>query len=664
MPLYNAEVKKDSNKKITSSVSDYRPAPAEAEAILLVKKAALLGYTNKSTPRREYNDLSEFERISVDQMSWNTYQPNDGNGYEGDVVNSWRSNAMRPIVRNKCISIAAHATARLIFPNVFAQNREDDEDQDAAIVMRDLVEYVMNESKYPRKFIGGVINALVNPMSVMHVEYTQVYRTVKDINEDGTITSKEIIDDEFSGFQISPVDLDEFYYENFYETDLQKQGFVMWRKVISYDSACAKYSEYDNFQYVKPGMQTIADDPNNTFYNEYDMNLAGELVEEVMYWNRKKDLFLIVCNGVLLTEAENPNPRADKKYPFAKTFYEPFDSKCFTGKSLVFKMGPDARIVNELYPMIIDGTYLQIFPPMWVKGTEEIGTDVIIPGAVTILSGADADLKAVNTGSNLAAGFNAMNEVISSINQSSVDPIIEGQSVPGNKTAYEIAKIQQNAQSDMSMLIKMIGFLVEDLGNLIVSDILQYMTVGQVEELTTDGQMKLAYKSFLLPEKQTENGLKSRKIKFDLSMPSEDVEENEILDMSYDILAEEGGPNSKKEIMKVNPQVFRERKYRIVVAPDYMNPLSEELERTLGLEAYDRLIASPRIAQDENALDAVTRDFLLNLYPQSKKNPEKYLPQEGSKKMMSAPVNVPGGPSPATAQTLNQVAAPRPNVGM
>jgi hypothetical protein len=62
-----------------------------------------LGYITMYTPRVEFNDLSVMGRLQQDQMAFNTYQPNNGDPYEGDEINSWKSTAIRPIVRNQCI---------------------------------------------------------------------------------------------------------------------------------------------------------------------------------------------------------------------------------------------------------------------------------------------------------------------------------------------------------------------------------------------------------------------------------------------------------------------------------------------------------------------------------------------------------------------------------
>jgi len=663
MGILDVELKKKINgigyENVSEETPEYRPSDKEKEAIALIRKSFGIGHQNMFTPRREFNDLSLVERLSVDQMSFNTYQPNNGNGNEGDVMNSWRSNAISPVVRNKSISIAAHATARLIFPKVFAENENSEEDQSAAIVMEDLMEWRGRQSGYSRTFLNSVIAALYSPAAILHTEYVEATRVVHEIGDDGKYIKKEIIDDEFSGFQDSVVPCNELYIENFYEHNIQRQGFLIWRKVITYSAALAKYgNKYENFKHVRGGLIMMYDDANSAFYYVYDTNLTGELCEEITFYNRSLDLQLTMVNGVLLTEADNCNPRLDKRYPFTKTGYEKIDSgQFFYYKSLVFKMGPDEKIINELYPMIIDGTYLSVFPPMFARGGEEIGSDVIVPGAVTTLSSPDADLKAINMSSNLAAGMKTMQDVMKSISQTSVDPQQQGDSSPGTKTAFEVSRLEQNAATDMKLFMQMIGFAVEDYGKLAMSDIIQYMTVGQVQDIEgmDDEGMQLRFQSFILPDRQGENGSKTRKIEFDMYLPNEPITQDQYLEMSYDILEKEGGPDSKKELWKVNPELWRKNKYGLIVSPDILHPLSEEIERAFLLEEYDRAIQNP-LANQEN----VFKDFLLYAYPKSRKNPEKYIAQQQPMMggMTGEPGNAPGqqGTTPAASNILNKVA--------
>lgn len=611
--LMRAAVDKQGN--IISDTANYAPTEAETQVRSLVLKHFILSTVNMYTPRVEFNDLSLVGRDQYDQMEWNTYQPNNGQAWEGDPRSAWRSRALRPIVRNKAVSIAAHATARLIFPKVFAFNQESDEQKEAAEVMEDLMEWSGDIANYSFTALMRVITALSSPASIGYTEYGEVTRLVKtEKGPDGKWIEKRVKDEAYPCFMDAAVPVDQFYIENIFEPDIQKQGFIIWRKVYSYSDAQTKYNGlYDNFKYVKPGVQTIYDDANRTFYYVYDPNMRQEDVEEVIYWNKNLDLKIILVNGIMLTSPDNPNPRRDKLYPFDKFGYEPINNRFFYYKSLAFKLQYDADIINTLYQMVIDGTFLAIFKPMVNVGGEIIAADVIVPGAVTTLSSPDADLRAINVGSDLKAGLDMLAVVEKSINESSQEPLQSGQSSGGSPTAYEISKLEQNANTILGLFLQMIGKHVKDYGKLRMGDILQYLTLPEVVQIT--GEPELVYKSFFLKGQQKGAG-KNKKIEFSNDIPDE-MSKGDHLQMSYDLLKEE--KEKDMEISKVNPALFRELQYMVSVSPDILNPRSSELERAFNLETFDRLIQSP-IANQEEALK-----LLLTTDPDTARDPDKYI---------------------------------------
>lgn len=611
-------------KAIPYPVSAYTPTADEMKALTMIKNDFVLGDVTMQKPRVEFNDLSVLGRQQVDQIMFNTYIPNNGEPLEGDETNAWRSNAMRPVARNKVMSIAAHATARLIFPKVFAYDSSNDEQRDAAQVMSDLIEWASDQSDYSHYSLMRTLSALTDPASIGYTEYCETYRTVKREKEEGGAWKKEdMLDESLSGFQDTVVPVNELYIENFYEPDVQKQGWLLWRRVISYSLAKAKYEKkYKNFEYVSPGVQLIYNDANQTFYQVYDTNMRQYDVEEVIYWNKGLDVKLIEVNGCLLTDCENPNPRIDKQYPFDKFGYSVINSKCFYYKSLIFHMMHDVNIINTLYPMIVDGTYLNIMPAMVQVGGETLGGDVIVPGAVSTLSSPDADLRAIQstTPQGLVAGMNTLQQVEESNDESSQDPIQQGQDASGQKTAYEISRLEQNAATVLGLFIKMISQHVKDFGRLRIGDILQYLTIAEADQVV--GNEKLLYKTFILHDKQSSGRSKTRKIIFDSSLPDEPQTKEQRLQLSYDTLEKQDKGNDV-ELYRANPELFRNLKYMATVSPDVLNPMSEDLERAYSLEEYDRAIANPMLDQEQ-----VTRDFLLGAYPKSRKDPDKYFAKQ------------------------------------
>ncbi len=605
--------------KETTSI--YQPTDAEKKRRQEILHDFTWGHVTMYKPRREFNDLSVISRLTIDKMSFNTYQPNDGDALESDITNSWKSRAMKPVIRNKVMSIAAHATARLLFPKIFAYNQEDEEEEDAAVVLETLQEWAADKSNYSKTSLYAIITALWSPSAIVYTDYVETYREVKRM-VDGKIVKDMMLDEDLSGFNDEVCPRDELYIENWYEPNIQRQGWLIRRRVQSYSLLRAKYQhKYENFKYVKPGIQIVYNDANQTFYEVYDTNMRHEMCEEITYWRKSDDLKIIMVNGIMMTDPDNPNPRNDKMYPFDKFVYSNFDEgRAFDGKSLVFHMTPEAKIVNTLYPMIIDGTYLSIMPPMVNIGGEVIASDVIIPGAVTTLTDPNSDLKPFSIGQNyqgLIAGQNALKGVEDSLNLSSTEPISQGASQPGDTTAYEIQRMEQNANTILGLFVQMISGHVKAFGKLRLGDILQYLTIGEIKTITGKSDGELIYKTFYLYNKG-ENST-TRKIKFDNKLPEGQITKEESLKKSFDILTEQGGLDSKTELYKVNPSLIRNLKYMVTVNADVLNPMSEELERAFALEEYDRMIANPNIDPEETAR------FLLTSYPKTKKNPQKYL---------------------------------------
>ena len=637
------------------NVSEYKPTEDERTVRAMILKHFQLGDITMQKPRVEFNDMSLITRMMYDQMAFNTYQPNNGEPLDGDVLNTWRSNAIRPITRNKSISIAAHATAKLIFPKIFAYDESNNEQKDAATVMRDLMEWAADRSDYSHISLLRVLTALTDPCSIGYTEYVETYRTIKTEKVGKKWKTKRVLDDTLSGFKDYVVPCNELYIENPFEPDVQKQGYLIWRKVSSYSLAEAKYKDkYENFKYVFPGVQLIYNDANNSFYQVYDANLRQDSVEEIIYWNRTLDLKIIMVNGVMLTEPDEANPRIDKKYPFDKFYYEMISPKFFYGKSLAFKLQSDARIINETYQMMIDGTWLAIMPPVINSGGESITSDVIVPGVVTTLSDPQSAINPIQVSNNLRSGFDMMSKIEESLSETSVEPQMQGASAGGNQTAYEVSRIEQAANTVLGLFLKMIAQHVKDFGRLRLSDIIQYLTIADVDALESNGEM--VYKTFLMGDKNTSGGAKTRKIQFDQTLPNEMTEEQQ-LEESYKTLSMED-KFKNTEIFRVNPGIFRKLTYELMVTPDVLNPKSEDLEKAYGLEEYDRMINNPLANQEE------TFRMLLGLYDTTKKDPDKFVMQQNPMPNLPGlpPMNPNAGMPAAGNAPLNAMKSALPQV--
>ena len=597
--------------KRKNTVHAYQPSEEVQEIIASVRDHYLQGYNNWHKTLVEFNNRSVIDEINANQKTFNSYIPPKSD----DPDESWRAQTVRPIVRNKLISIAAHVTANIIYPSFFAQNKDQEEDRMAGQVIEDIVKWIVNNSNYSRAFMNSVISALVDPATVLKQEYKEVMRTVKKKQEDGTYKEEEVIDEIMSGFCSTVIPLKEFYIANLYEPELQKQKFVIHQRYMDYDQAEQIYGSHENFKYVDVGHHATFSSDDSTFYDTYDENIAGKcLVHVVDYYNRAKDLHLVLINGVLVTDKENPNERVDKRYPYSMTGYEPINNGKFAlFKSAANKMGPDEDMVNTLYNMVLDGSFMALMPPVAIYGKESINSSVLVPGSITSLR-EESKLDTIGPKSDLRAGLLAIEEVEKSISESSQDNMRSGLAGGGERTAYEIQKLEENAQKMLGLFASYIGFMVTDVGYLMLGDIIQHLTVADLDKVT-DIKNPLKYKTLLLPNEVSDGKKVTKEIRF-----KEDTGEKPYK-KSLRIFEEEGGMKQEKRIYEINPQLIREYKYMVLVTPDKFEKQSKALERALGLELYDRAISNPLVDQR-----MVTQDFLFESYKPGQSS--KYMAKE------------------------------------
>lgn len=607
------------------AVSSYNPSKEVKTITDRVKQDYQVGYEILHRKFTEFNDMTLLERMDTDQKAFNTYIEPPSQ----DPEESWRYFGSRPLTRNKIISIAAHIIAVELFPQIFAQNEADEEDKMSSNVMRDLIEYEIRKSDYDIDFLFSVIAMLVNPVVYLNVEFAEVLQKIKYKNEKGNISTRMVLDELFSGLQINIIPGDEMLISNAYQFNIQKQRFLIHKRFMEYSDAERINGEHENWKYVQQGIKALYNSDDGRFYDSYDEELST-LCEVVTYYNRGEDMEITFINGIYFGDADvNANLMKHRRlilqngeivtipvYPFCKGGHEPIDEKrFFFYKSGVFKLVEDQALLDVMWRMVVDGTFLQIMPPLASHGGEKVNASIIFPGRVTPF-GENSKVTPLQAG-NPNAGYNAIAQLEKSMSESSQDAFRQGVSNEGTQTAYEISKLEQNAKIQLGIMGTMVGRLVRDLGELMVDEIIMHETVGQVEEIT-GGETQMKYRTFLLPNKTEGGKTVTKKIVFDGTIIGKKFSDKELKQKQYEILEQEGGIDSDTRIVRVNPERFARNKYTIMVSPDILKPLSDAFQRAFNLEAYQIGRQDPYINQE-----AWTRDFLVGTVAKGKE--DKYM---------------------------------------
>lgn len=620
---------KDSAKVVKANpekdkLSGYTETQDERDATNAFLRDYRNAWQTMHLPRIEFNDMSMYQRHIIDMMGFNTYQENDGNPMMEDRLGGWKSTAIRPVIRNKAIAVAAHRTARLPIPKTFAYDENNEEQEDSAKVMSYLVDYAKEKANYRFNSLFREIAAIYSPISWGYSEYQESYRKVKDTKVNGKWTYKIILDDTQPCFQHISIPTDQVFFTEFYERDCQKQDAILLRRIISYEKAKTKYSDSPNWKFVQSGIVVTMDDANSAFYNVYDPHMRQDYVEEVIRWRKSDDSRTVKVNGVWMTDHDAVNPRDDHQYPFDCYYYLPINERCIAGKSLVFAMQSDANIVNKFYRLIEDGSVLNLYPPTVTSGSDKVGVDVMVPGLNLAFADKEVKVSSLNTVTDqaLQTAMKTMDKVETSISESSADPVQQGQSPEGPpSTAYEISRIEQNAATVMGFSMQFSMQHAIDYGKLVISDILQYLTLADAEKIT--GERGLVYKTFIASD-PSQPGRKN-KVQFDANLP-DTLSDKDKEDMEWALFFTQSkgsiksGLNPSTKLWKANPIKFRNYKYTMLVDADVQNPRSQDLNHAYAKELFDDMALHPEMFDVKE-----TGKLLLQNNPLTQRAPDDFL---------------------------------------
>ena len=209
--------------------------------------------------------------------------------------------------------------------------------------------------------------------------------------------------------------------------------------------------------------------------------------------NRMDDLEVVFINGIymgdMVDDPINANPMRHRdqenrpKYPIVKFGSEPIDEKrFFFYKSIASKLMQDYDLTNKVWQITVDTHILGLKPPIGISGADDkLETDIYSPGLI-FQAGKDAKYTQLPVG-NANDGHQLIKMADEQTKESTQDPIRGGVSSPGTQTAFEIARLEQNARIQLGIIGKMIIQAVKDLGNLMIDDIIRHQIVGEVENI-------------------------------------------------------------------------------------------------------------------------------------------------------------------------------------
>ncbi len=607
-------------EEMAAQLNVYRPSDGEREIISRVWKRFTQMKEIRDRQYHFFNNRNLTSMIDDSQKRFNGWiEPRSG-------PEDWGAKTIDPMTRNKVIFILATLASQRLKAQFF---KEDDDDVIRAKIVEAFHEHsYINENEEIHVF-NEMLSAVVKGTVIGYESYKApliTFKRIDDVDLDtGEVKYKDVTKRIFNNVFSEIVPIEDFYPGDIKQRDVQKMPDLVWRSVLNIDIFKAEMSRFPNIDYVRPG----GDLQNEMFFKDHASDgLANDEVEVIRYFNKVKDEMHIIANGVLLTPLVSPLIWNHKEkglgFPFWSTIYEPFDEFFFYGKPLPDKLKSNQDVVDALYRMLLDQTFLSIHKPILTSSVKDIEDDLIRPGRKIPVDDVN-EWKELNISSPDGGQFKMLEIARRSVEESSNDSITGGRS--GGKssvTATEVATAKQGAETLLSMFQKFMEWGAEKKAILRVSNQLQFypLPIGEEDGKLKYRKIRVDNVPLILTPRVGSLIIKFVASKKDLPKTPAISEEyrsrfEEKYGKNFDHIAVERR-NERVEEVTITPEFLEDFSVGVRIVADSSVKMSEGMKKAMTFEFIDRVV---QIFPDLINRNAVARDLI----EEFKKSPDEYL---------------------------------------
>ncbi len=433
----------------------------------------------------QFNGRTLFEFIDDGTKRWNGYIPE-----ASPLIDSDQSRIFINFTRNQIISFLAKVAMQHVDAKIKAVNRKTGSvDQKFADAMKDLNRYSLDAEYGDARYLEVALEVTTKGTTIVYEGYRKETQEIEaPISFDAeavrikTRKEKRII---FDNCYQELVPLEDFYIANPYEPDIQKQPFLVWRRITTYHEAEREFKKYKNWEFVKAGSYTLMGDPTTFYRNKVYTDLSQDQVEICRYYNRKGNHFGLMVNGVILYNGVLPFK--DGKYPFAKYIFEPFENQFFWGSHFPNKIQGLQDEINTYINMMNDKTYASLLPFGLSSDLDDlIEDDTLQPGKIrkvgNIANWTFQTLPGVTSGEQ-----NMFQMIMNLANADAGDVTGAGNAQTARGGKLPVRQVMMKQQEAMQKLTFSMNFLEDgerDRTELRINHILQFYSIPKMEKIT------------------------------------------------------------------------------------------------------------------------------------------------------------------------------------
>lgn len=465
---------------------------------------------------RQFNDRTLLEFIDDSEKRVQGYVPSR----EEQGKEEWQSNVFNQATRNKTKALVAAVASTPPKTPIRARSMLDGSyDFRRSEYMEMLVEHARSGinpevSIFWEAWQGAVQGTVIKYIgyfkSVQKRKYIKSYNLETgemEFGERDVVVSDECVD--------AFVNLNELFIKNIYIHDIQEQPAIAWVRYLDRATTEMELGKYKNWKFVHgKNHQRYKAETRTWALEKFQDRVDEDEYEVIKYYNKAKDKYCIIVNGVLLLSVPLLWGLRKKYYPFAKQIFEPFSGReFFYGNSL-----PNANMdvqdtINSLYNMALDKNYRSLVPEKLVgtKNKDLLELENEESGIDNVIYVDDVNqVKYLESPGVNNAEFGLIKFVGQQMDLGTVDSNQQGIANRG-VTAREIVIANENAKKIKGIFFTFLSDLWIQKTKLTVTNILMHYPIAKMEKIIgKDGveTVKEAYPVYYVNNADFPNGQK------------------------------------------------------------------------------------------------------------------------------------------------------------
>ncbi len=574
----------------TQEQIDFQPSDKEIAVVAEVFRRFRTSSDDRNRNFEYFDGLNLTQYINDSVRRFNT------NYDERADIEDWQARIHDPFTRNKVLAVLGKVNS--VLPIASFKGRGD-EDVRKGVILTSLYEYAEDLDEYDDLMVHILLEAIVKGTAIGYegiVRQDKVVRNVLGTGDDIKIEENREIITKLPGVIVP---LEEFYPSSVGIRTISKMPYCFRRYVVPYSLFIEEWRPFDKSRYVVP-MRRHAGEEARPYYLDFISSEVQEgSVEIIQLYDKDNDNYAITANGIWLNpiktkdggEQISPLPFNHKQLPFWDIKFD-FFGDFFYGKSLPDRLKSMQDVLNVLTNMLLDQSFLTIFPPLLTNGYDSIEEDYLRPGRRTPIDTQGLPISQAFQKLDLGTPSGWHQYILEYtrkiMEESSIDSVSSGQAgVGGRTTAQEIRVAAEGVSSTLSTFGRMVNLGMKRKATLKAANILQFWTDPKnpiIKKVLGDGTVEAfnkVFNTFKVNNTILTSGKRGTKV---IELYADKAEMPTKKELQARALVDTAAAGKNIEVMALPGEYIRDFLFDVELVTNVKKELSQDIEKSLQLE--------------------------------------------------------------------------------